>query len=73
VIELFNPEYDPEANTLKFDITAVNATTATTGAIGLPGEFGESTLVIDYYPCDLPFLENGVCMYPIAKCVADSC
>ena len=24
VIELFNPEYDPEANTLKFNITTVN-------------------------------------------------
>jgi ABC-type Fe3+-hydroxamate transport system substrate-binding protein len=45
VIELFNPEYDPEANTLKYDIAAVNATT--TGPIGLPGEFGQSTLVID--------------------------
>ena len=29
VIELFNPEYDPEANTLKYDITAENATTTT--------------------------------------------
>ena len=27
VIELFNPEYDSEANTLKYDITAENATT----------------------------------------------
>ncbi len=43
VIELFNPEYDPEANTLKYDITAVNAT----APIVLPGEFGQSTLVID--------------------------
>ena len=45
VIELFNPEYDPEANTLKYDIAAVNATT--TGPIGLPGEFGQSSMVID--------------------------
>ena len=48
VIELFNPEYDPEANTLKYDITVENATaTATTSSINLPGEFGQSTLVID--------------------------
>jgi hypothetical protein len=40
IIELFNPEYDSEANTLKFDITVENATTtATTSSIGLPGEF----------------------------------
>ena len=42
VIELYNPEYDSEANTLRYDITAVNAT-----AVDLPGEFGQSTLVID--------------------------
>jgi ABC-type Fe3+-hydroxamate transport system substrate-binding protein len=52
VIELFNPEYDPVANTLKYDITAENATTTTTTttttpSINLPGEFGQSTLVID--------------------------
>jgi hypothetical protein len=46
VIELFNPEYDSEANTLKFDITAENATT-TIPSINLPREFGQSTLVID--------------------------
>jgi hypothetical protein len=46
IIELFNPVYDSEANTLKYDITAVNATTTTT-SINLPGEFGQSTLVID--------------------------
>jgi hypothetical protein len=45
VIELFNPEYDSEANTLKYDITAENAT-----SIGLPSEFGQSTLVIDDEP-----------------------
>jgi hypothetical protein len=45
IIELFNPQYDPEANTLKYDITAENATTTT--SINLPGEFGQSTLVID--------------------------
>ena len=45
VFDLYNPEYDPEANTLKYDITAENATTTT--SINLPGEFGQSTLVID--------------------------
>ena len=48
VIELFNPEYDAEANTLKYDITAENATTTTTTSINLPGEFGQSTLVISW-------------------------
>src|SRR5918995_2264490 len=43
VIELFNPKYDPEANTLSYDITAENATT--TSSINLPGEFGQSTLI----------------------------
>jgi hypothetical protein len=53
VIELYNPEYDSEANTLKYDISAENAsatattTTATTTSIDLPSEFGQSTLVID--------------------------
>ena len=46
VIELFNPEYDSVANTLKYDIAAENATTTTT-SIDLPGEFEQSTLVID--------------------------
>jgi hypothetical protein len=46
VIELFNPEYDPEANTLRYDITVENATTTTT-SIDLPGEFGQSILVLD--------------------------
>jgi hypothetical protein len=45
VIELYNPEYDSQANTLKYDIIAENATT--TSSINLPGEFGQSTLVID--------------------------
>jgi hypothetical protein len=45
VIELFNPEYDPEADTLSYDITAENAT-----SIGLPSEFEQSTLVIDDSP-----------------------
>jgi hypothetical protein len=46
VIELLNPVYDSEANTLKYDITAENATT-TISSINLPREFGQSTLVID--------------------------
>ena len=45
IIELFNPQYDPEANTLRYDIIAENATT--TASIDLPSEFGQSTLVID--------------------------
>jgi hypothetical protein len=52
VIELYNPEYDSGANTLKYDISTANAsatttTTATTTSIDLPSEFGQSTLVID--------------------------
>jgi hypothetical protein len=47
VIELFNPEYDSEANTLRYEITAENATTTTTTSIDLPSEFEQSTLVID--------------------------
>ena len=48
IIELFNPEYDPEEKTLRYDITAENATmTTTTSSVGLPTEFGQSTLVID--------------------------
>ena len=42
VIELFNPEYDSEANTLKYDIIAENTT-----SIDLPNEFGQSTIIID--------------------------
>jgi hypothetical protein len=48
VIELFNPQYDSEANTLRYDIAAENATTT---PINLPGEFGQSTLVIDEEGC----------------------
>jgi len=49
VIELYNPVYDPVANTLKYDITAENATATatTTSSINLPNEFGQITLVID--------------------------
>ncbi|HEU4446466.1 MAG TPA: hypothetical protein VFR94_17475 [Nitrososphaeraceae archaeon] len=47
IIELFNPGYDSEANTLSYDIKAENSTATTTSSIGLPIEFGQSTLVID--------------------------
>jgi hypothetical protein len=63
VIELYNPEYDSEANTLRYEISAENATATTTTSIDLPSEFGQSTLVIDpkeqtgegrwYYPTDV--------------------
>ena len=54
VIELFNPFYDPIANTLSYDMVSENGTSIG----GLPGEFGKSTLVIDddggswFYPTD---------------------
>jgi hypothetical protein len=47
IIELFNPEYYSEANTLSYNIRGVNATATTISSIGLPGGFGQSTLVID--------------------------
>ena len=51
IIELFNPEYDSVADTLRYDITAENATTTTatttSSSINLPSEFGQSILVID--------------------------
>jgi hypothetical protein len=48
VIELFNPQYDPEANTLRYDITDIAENATTTTSINLPArEFGQSTLVID--------------------------
>jgi hypothetical protein len=42
VIELYNPEYNSEASVLKYDVIAENAT-----SIDLPGEFAQSTLLID--------------------------
>ena len=42
VIELYNPEYNSEASVLKYDMIAENAT-----SIDLPGEFAQSTLLID--------------------------
>ena len=50
VIELFNPVYDSQANTLRYDIVAENGTSIG----GLPGEFGPSTLVIDDDPPPSP-------------------
>ena len=42
IVELFNPVYDVNKKTLKYEVTADNAT-----SIELPGEFGQTTLVID--------------------------
>ena len=42
IIELFNPIYDVDKKALQYEIAAENAT-----AIELPGEFGQSTIVID--------------------------
>jgi hypothetical protein len=50
VVGLYYPGYDAEANTLKYDITAENATSTTTitpPSVNLPGQFGQSTLMID--------------------------
>ena len=47
IVELFTPVYDVDKKTLKFKVTPDNAT-----SIDLPGEFGQSTLVIDHFsPC----------------------
>ena len=60
-IQLFNPEYDSEANTLKYDISAENAT-----SIDLPDKFGLTTMIIDaeskYDPSQQPDITGG---YPI--------
>jgi hypothetical protein len=65
VIELYNPEYDAEANILKYDIIAENATATT--STNLLGEFGQSTLVIDsenqqgpYNPGQKPDISGGI-------------
>ena len=42
IIELFNPVYDANEKTLKYEVTAYNTT-----GINLPNEFGRSTLIID--------------------------
>jgi hypothetical protein len=56
VIELFNPVYDSEANTLRYDIVSENGTSIA----GLPGEFGQSSLVIDSSRFD-PFSGSSDC------------
>jgi hypothetical protein len=53
MLESFDPIYDTTANTLAYTITAENVT------IDLPGEFGQSVLVIDgfkvgHYPFQFP-------------------
>lgn len=52
VVDLYNPVYNSDTKTLKFDIKAENVTSP----IDLPLEFGQSTLVIDdaYDPDDDP-------------------
>ncbi|MGD1836103.1 MAG: hypothetical protein ACPKQO_10325 [Nitrososphaeraceae archaeon] len=45
IIELFNPVYDLDKESLKYDVTPDNAT-----SIDLPSEFGKSTLIIDCPP-----------------------
>lgn len=45
VIELFNPDYDIEKKTLKYDVTPDNKT-----SIELPDELGKSSLIVDAYP-----------------------
>ena len=42
IIELFDPIYDSDKKTLKYDVTPDNDT-----SIDLPSEFGQSTLVVD--------------------------
>ena len=42
IIELFSPVYDSDKKTLKYEVIPNNAT-----SIDLPGEFGQSTLIID--------------------------
>ncbi|MFB5600759.1 MAG: hypothetical protein ACE5SW_11105 [Nitrososphaeraceae archaeon] len=42
IVELFNPVYDLEKKTLKYEVTTDNAT-----SVELPSDFGQSTLMID--------------------------
>ncbi|MFB5600600.1 MAG: hypothetical protein ACE5SW_10270 [Nitrososphaeraceae archaeon] len=42
IVELFNPIYDLDKNSLKYKVTPDNST-----SIELPGEFGQTTIVID--------------------------
>jgi hypothetical protein len=63
VIDLFNPVYDSEANTLRFDIVSENGTSIG----GLPGEFGQSTLVIDDHNYDKVSQEISSFMHSITQ------
>jgi len=56
IVEFFNPVYDIDKKTLKYDITPDNTTSTE-----LPSEFGQTTLIIDSPPCN-PSSEskNGV-------------
>ncbi|MGD1836683.1 MAG: hypothetical protein ACPKPY_01320 [Nitrososphaeraceae archaeon] len=45
-VELFNPVYDVNKKSLKYEIAAENST-----SIDLPSEFGQTTLVIDHGGC----------------------
>ena len=47
IVELFNPIYDFDKKVIKYDITEDNAT-----SIDLPGEFGQTTMVIDWWYSD---------------------
>lgn len=53
LIELFNPVYDKDKKTLKYDITPYNTT-----HIEFLMELGESTLIIDATPGDYSFQGN---------------
>ena len=45
IVELFNPVYDTNEKTLKYEVTPDNSTT-----VDLPSEFGQTTLIIDASP-----------------------
>ncbi|MGD1834280.1 MAG: hypothetical protein ACPKQO_00980 [Nitrososphaeraceae archaeon] len=49
IVELFNPIYDIDERTLKYEVTPDNAT-----SVDLPSEFGPTSLIIDSCPriCD---------------------
>ena len=54
IVELFNPVYDSDKMTLKYDVTPDNIT-----SINLPSEFGQTTLIID----DSPSNGDGLKVY----------
>ena len=57
IVELFNPIYDSDKMTLKYDIILENTT-----SIELPHEFRHNAIVIDYQTADCPPLEVCVGM-----------